>query len=135
MAKVEGVTAVINLFRRAEARAGEANVSVLVGYTAAYALAVHEKIEMKLAGQPRKPPGKGLYWDPQGRAQAKFLEGPARELNSSGVLGQIVREVYGKTRSVLQALLVAGGRLLRESQLRVPVDTGNLKASGFLRKE
>lgn len=53
-----------------------------VGYTAAYALWVHEKVAMKLRGQPRKPspPHIGRYWDPQGRAQAKFLEEPARRL-------------------------------------------------------
>ena len=54
---------------------------VFVGYSSAapYALYVHEKVEMKWKGLPRKH-GKGRYWDPQGRAQAKFLEGPAREL-------------------------------------------------------
>lgn len=76
---------------------------VTVGYTASYALFVHESVEMKLKGQPRtsgsaaydaavaeasrigvppprhKPAGfQGHYWDPQGRAQAKFLEEPAR---------------------------------------------------------
>jgi hypothetical protein len=50
----------------------------VVGYTAAYALYVHELIGMRLKGLPRRPPSKGLYWDPQGRAQAKFLEAPFR---------------------------------------------------------
>ena len=48
-----------------------------VGYTAAYAIFVHENVEMKLKGQPR-PGGRGRFWDPQGRGQAKFLEEPAR---------------------------------------------------------
>lgn len=62
--------------------------TVTVGYTAGYALFVHELVEMKLKGKPRgkkkrKNRGKiivskGLYWDPQGRAQAKFLEEPSR---------------------------------------------------------
>lgn len=47
-----------------------------VGYSAFYALYVHEAA-MVLKGQPR-PGGRGRYWDPQGRAQAKFLEEPAR---------------------------------------------------------
>jgi len=50
-----------------------------VGYTAAYALYVHENREMKLKGQPRSS-GRGNYWDPQGRGQSKFLEEPARRL-------------------------------------------------------
>jgi hypothetical protein len=52
---------------------------VTIGYTAAYALYVHELVGMKLKGQPR-PGGRGKYWDPQGRAQAKFLEEPFRRL-------------------------------------------------------
>ena len=56
--------------------------TVTVGYTAAYALYVHERVEMKWKGKPRmpNPPHKGKYWDPQGRGQAKFLEEPARRL-------------------------------------------------------
>ena len=50
-----------------------------VGYTAAYAVYVHELVAMKLKGQPR-PSGRGQFWDPQGQAQAKFLEEPARRL-------------------------------------------------------
>lgn len=49
---------------------------VIVGYTANYAAAVHEKIGMKLKGKPR-PSGKGVYWGPKG--EAKFLEKPFRE--------------------------------------------------------
>lgn len=54
--------------------------SVRVGYTSAYAPFVHEKVDMKLKGQKRPAPSKGRYWDPQGRAQAKFLEEPARRM-------------------------------------------------------
>jgi len=50
-----------------------------VGYTASYAMYVHEQVAMKLKGQPR-PSGRGSFWDPQGKAQAKFLEEPARRL-------------------------------------------------------
>lgn len=51
-----------------------------VGYTAFYAPYVHELVGMKLKGQPRQKPHKGRYWDPQERAQAKFLEAPYRRL-------------------------------------------------------
>lgn len=54
---------------------------VIVGYTADYALYVHEA-KMVLQGKPRPNDGVGgkpsLYWDPQGRAKSKFLEDPAR---------------------------------------------------------
>lgn len=50
-----------------------------VGYTASYAMYVHEQVAMKLKGQPR-PSGKGAFWDPQGQAYAKFLEEPMRRL-------------------------------------------------------
>lgn len=52
---------------------------VEVGYTASYALYVHEQVAMKLKGQPR-PSGRGKFWDPQGRAYAKFLEEPMHRL-------------------------------------------------------
>jgi len=50
-----------------------------VGFTAPYAMAVHESVGMVLKGQPR-PSGIGKYWDPQPPAQAKFLEEPSRRL-------------------------------------------------------
>lgn len=60
--------------------------SVNVGYTAKYALALHEGVGMRLHGEPRtgkRPDGtqrKGSYWSPQG-SRRKFLEIPARNLN------------------------------------------------------
>lgn len=44
--------------------------AVEVGFTAAYAMFVHENLEMRLKGKPR-PSGKGVYWGPQG--EARFL--------------------------------------------------------------
>ncbi len=68
-------------------RSGDIQVSgsllttkVMVGYKANYALMVHENVEMAGQGKPRRPPHKGLYWDPQGKAKAKFLEDPFKEL-------------------------------------------------------
>lgn len=54
------------------------DTKVTVGYEAAYAVFVHENIEMKLKGQPRAKPSKGRYWDPQGRGKSKFLEDPVK---------------------------------------------------------
>lgn len=48
----------------------------LVGFTAAYALFVHENMEQKLKGLPRSS-GRGVYWGPDG--QPKFLETPMKE--------------------------------------------------------
>lgn len=50
-----------------------------VFYSADYAAAVHERVEMVLKGQPR-PSGFGEYWDAySGPGSAKFLERVVRE--------------------------------------------------------
>lgn len=41
-----------------------------IGFTADYAVHVHENLEMKLKGKKR-PSGKGVYWGPKG--EARFL--------------------------------------------------------------
>lgn len=139
--KIEGVEKVLRLLDRKVTRLlGSREKGVVVGFTAAYALYVHENMEiwppgMRLKGKPRKPPGKGLYWDPQGIAGPKFLEGPARELSNSGELSRILTAAVGQGKTVLQGLLLCGLRIQRESQQRTPVDTGNLKASAFTRVE
>lgn len=46
-------------------------LTVEVGYTASYAVFIHENMEQKLAGDPR-PSGLGVYWGPNGGP--KFLE-------------------------------------------------------------
>lgn len=106
--------------------------TAIVGYTAAYALWVHESIGMVLAGKPR-PKGRGNYWDPQGRGQAKFLEQPAR--TEGKTIARIVREAILAGVSVPQALMMGAMHLQRESMKLVPVDTGNLKNSAFSRLE
>ena len=68
-----------------------------VGFTASYALFVHENTDMKLKGMPRgeAEPGKGYrghYWDPQPQAGPKFLENPARELEGS-IISDLRRSV------------------------------------------
>ena len=93
--------------------------SVIVGYTASYALRVHEDLK---AGHKK---GK----------TAKFLEKPARELSNSGEIQRIVNTAVGNGASLEDGLLLAGLRIQRESQKIVPIDTGNLRASAFCRKE
>ena len=99
--------------------------SVIVGYTAAYALHVHENAQMQANREAR-----GVK-----KRQWKFLEKPARELNNSGELKTVINKAIAGGSSIEDALLLAGLRIQRESQKLVPIDTGNLRASAFTRKE
>lgn len=108
------------------------HLKVVVGYEADYALAVHENIEMAGKGKPRRS-GHGLYWDPQGKAQAKFLEDPARRYKKD--IATNIRRVTKATKS-LKAGMLSGSYVLKiASQELVPVEYGDLKASAFNRVE
>ena len=135
MPDIQGLNTVINFLRsKAAAAAKGADVSVIVGYTARYAVYVHEDTEMKLRGKPRKGKGhRGLYWDPQGQGQAKFLEAPARYLSQE--LGRIAAVAVKARKTLAQGLVLAGLRLQRESQRLVPIEFSLLKASAFTRLE
>jgi hypothetical protein len=89
--------------------------SVIVGYTADYAIYVHENL------QANHPNG----------GQAKYLEQPARELRTQ--LMEIIKRAIKQRSTLEQALLVAGLHLQGESMKLVPVDTGMLKSSAFTR--
>lgn len=116
--RVEGIQSVVRTLRAKAAAANKANdASVVVGYSASYAIYVHEDLTAK------HKPGK----------TAKFLERPARMMKKE--LQRIIADALRQGKTVAQALLLAGLRLLRESQRIVPVDTGNLKNSGFVRVE
>lgn len=136
MSRIEGVKNLSDEFQRRAKQAAEANVSVLVGYAGqidgkpSYAKYVHENVEMKWRGKPRKS-GIGVYWGPHG--QAKFLEAPFRRLTPE--LKSMIKTAVQRGASMLQALLIAGNRLQRESQDVVPVEYGNLRASAFTRPE
>src|SRR5262245_23794597 len=110
MARMENFERLMGKLRNLMARGRR--VSVLVGYTAKYAIYVHENVEMKLAGLPR-PSGLGTYWSPEG-AGPKFLERPARSLRAE--LGGLVANFMRAGATMLEALTVAGLRLQRESQ-------------------
>lgn len=92
------------------------NPSVIVGYTQAYALHVHENMES------HHPVG-----------QAQYLRQPARTLETE--LANLAIKAVRNGATIAQALLIMGLRLQRESQLLVPVDTGALKASAFTKLE
>ncbi len=155
MATITNADKVNQKFARLAKKAIETvHPSVSVGYTANYAIHVHENIEMKWRGLPRSGEttyakitkggagyevasraNKGNYWDGTGGAtgQAKFLEQPFRELRSE--LASMIVLAVKNGATLLQALYIAGLRLQRESQLLVPVVSGNLKASAFTRKD
>jgi hypothetical protein len=127
-----------NLFSKIHARikmGQEAKDTVVdVGYKAPYAVYVHENREiwppgMRLAEQPR-PSGIGAYWDPQGQAQPKFLEEPTRMMSDE--LGkQLVQDVKDGMK-IRDAMKKLGETLLAASQELVPVETGELRDSGFV---
>jgi len=76
-----------NLRAGSYTRKGSEDKTVEIGYTAAYAVFVHENMEQKLKGQPRAS-GKGVYWGPSG--QPKFLESTINE-NQKNIL-EIIRK-------------------------------------------
>lgn len=115
MAKVERIAQLKRALQFA-GRKYQRRVSVVVGYKAAYAIHVHEDLNATHVN-----------------GQAKFLEQPAREHASE--LVRVVRTVVRTKGSVEEGLRLAGLRLQRESQLLVPVDTGNLKNSAFTKVE
>lgn len=114
MPKMEGIKQLKAQLKRLEGEARKKHEgSVIVGFTQNYAIYVHENLE--------------AAHDP---GQAKFLEQPARE--KAKELGKIIATVAKRTGSVKKGLLLAGLRLQAEAQKLVPVDTGALKASGFV---
>jgi len=81
-----------NLFASGFVRKAQHNAkAVEVGYGAAYALAVHEKVGMKLRGKPRKS-GLGVYWGPHGEARFLAKALTERRSDAASLVGQFVRE-------------------------------------------
>lgn len=113
-------------------RKAETAQGIQVGYSAPYAIYVHEAVEMRLWGKPRKS-GIGVYWDPLGEAQAKFLETPARTKRKQ--LEAHMQTVAKNTNSVRRGMKAFGDLLLKESKKLVPVETGALRDSGYVRWE
>ena len=100
---------------------------VIVGFSAPYAAAVHENVEMVLQGEPR-PSGIGVYWGPHG--EAKFLEKPARRLKKQ--IGRRIAQVTKSTHSVTRGMY-SGGVLLRDAaKALVPVEYGELRDSAYV---
>lgn len=92
---------------------GDLKPRVVVGYTADYAVTVHEDT------QAVHPNG-----------QAKFLEAPEREGRAEAA--RRVKEDLKAGATLSEALLTAGQDLLARSQPLAPVHTGFLRDSGFV---
>ena len=145
--------------------------SIVVGYTANYAVHVHENLmarhgaaynaayiaqeeqiitrgarrgqtqqvdvwtaEAIRRGYNKNELGKKIKARTRGENQvAKYLEKPAREFKTE--MRIIAQKTLTAGKTVREALIMAGLRLMRESQQIVPVDTGNLKNSAFIRDE
>lgn len=121
---------VLALFKRKKLEAQAANVSIAVGYTAYYALYVHENLDPKTMGLDiSRASGLGVLWGPHG--QPKFLEAPFRQNKEK--YAKIVRRALRAGMTVTQALLMAGLELQKDSQELVPVEYGNLRMSAFTR--
>jgi hypothetical protein len=115
MASVQGLNKILSALEHEKTKAPR-EIRVVVGYTAAYAVYVHENTQMF-----------------HRVGQAKFLEQPARDMQAE--LTKTVEDYSKKGATLAQALYVAGLKLQRASQKLVPVDTGALKASAFTRVE
>lgn len=85
-----------------------------VGYSAPYAAAVHERLDV---------------FHPIG--QAKFLEQPLR--TEQKVMADIVRSRLRARESLKAAQLAAAKHLVKVSLQLVPIDTGRLRDSWFIK--
>jgi len=102
----------------ADKRQKKTEVSSSVGFTANYALPVHEATHTSF-----KAPG----------TRSKFLESTTREL-SDDLVSQIGRDVK-KGLQMEDAIQRAALRLQAAALKITPIDTGNLRRSSFARKD
>lgn len=130
-AKISGLSNIKKMLERRKRKVeSELKHHVVVGYSAPYAVYVHENMEMKLEGEPR-PSGIGVYWGrPTAPGQSKFLEEPAR--TKAKLIGVRTAQVAKSTGSIIRALKAGGNLLKTESQNLVPVEYGDLKDSAYV---
>lgn len=114
---IKGLTNVQAQFKllkeKAKGARGSGEVVGIVGYTQDYAVYVHEDLTAT---------------HKEGK-QAKFLEEPFR--TNQPIINKLIADTYKETGDLELAIMTGALRLLRESQMVVPVDTGALRASGF----
>ncbi len=123
-AKISGVPELLAKFHDRRRKGGDCEATVV--FTAPYAVFVHEAVEMKLKGLPR-PSGIGRYWDPQGKATARFLTKAIRALRSE--LQPTILRTLKRGHHLWQAVTQHATRVMKEAQKMTPVETGVLRAS------
>lgn len=122
--QVDGKAALIAEFTDKRRKGGSAEATV--EFTAEYAPYVHEAVEMKLKGQPRKS-GIGRYWDPQGKATARFLTKAVDQLGPD--LQDTINRTLKRGLHLWQALSQHATKVMKLAQKMTPVETGKLRAS------
>lgn len=121
MAEIAGLKKVLKMIQDKKKVIGDnPSPEVTVGYTQNYALYVHENLQLSETEKNKKA-GRG----------AKYLEEPYRMYQTQMV--RMVKDALKNKVPLAKALLKAGLFLQRESQKRVPIDTGALRASAFTR--
>lgn len=114
--KVEGLEKLLAQVKNITSRyKRKGQVLVSVGYGALYAIYVHENLENK---------------HPNG-GQAKYLENPRRAMESQ--LRALILKRIKDGETTEDAMEEAGEKLLEASKRLVPVDTGELRDSGYVR--
>lgn len=96
--------------------AGRKKLRVVVGYSAPYAVYVHEDMTAN---------------HPNG-GQAKYLEAAARSPSVKAAMRDAVRKAMKNKKGLAYGLTDSGNVLLRASMPLVPVDTGFLVSSGYV---
>lgn len=107
---------------------------ITIGFDATYALFVNYNLEAKWKGRPRRPspPHQGVYWGPAG--QPLFMDKTIAALRGKGVIAKIIAQRMKAGDSLKQSSLAAALFVLKEMQVRCPVDSGHLQSSGFVKQ-
>jgi len=129
-AKVYGLERVLDRFQKElQTFAGDGvKVTGTVGYKAPHAIYVHENMEID---HPLHADGSGSVRDCGG--QAKFLEIPARAMLPN--VGRDLAKLKQQKKGLKFSIRTLCERLLKASQKLVPVHTGRLKRSGYVKVE
>jgi len=127
-ANIYGLERVMKRFQKElQSWAGDGvRVEGMVGYRAPYAIYVHENMEID---HPIHEDGHGSTRDCKG--EAKFLEKPAREMLPQ--IPSMLVKLKQQKKGLKFSIRTVCERLLARSQKRVPVLSGRLKKSGFVR--
>lgn len=109
-----GIESVLQELRKRRRNLPDRISQVTVGYTAPYAVYVHEMLHL---------------YHPNG--QAKFLEQPLR--TEAKRMAEIIRSRLRARESLYAAQLAAAKHLMKVSMHLVPVKTGRLRNSWFIK--